>query len=143
MSLGSWVAARIAAHDPFARRAALFLSARSLADMVWTGRATRHIRSGLEPEIMLADLRRAWAPLSLESHFDKLARADLDLQFVFTNRDTVVLPALSWQLVSKLNTAGAAPGILELNCGHYSLSMRPQILWAGLSVPRLLSRYGR
>jgi dienelactone hydrolase len=140
MSLGSWVAGLIAAHDPAVRRAALLLSAGSLADMVWTGRATRHIRASLEADVGLADLRRAWAPLNLENYADKLARTDLDLQFVFATRDTVVLPELSRQLVAKLKTAGVAPGNLELNCGHYSLSLPPYAIRAGLSISRLLSR---
>src|SRR5690606_35300632 len=38
MSLGSWVAGLVAAHDPAVSRASLFLTADSLADMVWTGR---------------------------------------------------------------------------------------------------------
>lgn len=140
MSLGSWVAGLIAAHDPAVRKAALLLSAGSLADMVWTGRATRHIRASLEAEIGLADLRRAWAPLNLENHADKLARTDLDLQFIFAMRDTVVLPELSQQLIAKLRAAGVMPGILELNCGHYSLSLPPYVVQTGLSVSRLLSR---
>jgi pimeloyl-ACP methyl ester carboxylesterase len=140
MSLGAWVAGLIAAHDPAVRRAALLLSAGSLADMVWTGRATRHIRASLEAEVGLADLRRAWASLNLENYADKLARTDLELQFVFATRDTVVLPELSRQLVAKLRTTGVTPDILELNCGHYSLSLPPYVIRAGLSVLRLLSR---
>jgi hypothetical protein len=69
-----------------------------------------------------------------------LARPDLDLQFIFATRDTVVLPELSRQLVAKLKTVGVAPGILGLNCGHYSLSLPPYVIRAGLSVLRLLSR---
>jgi hypothetical protein len=63
--------------------------------------------------------------LNLENYTDKLARPDLDLQFVFATRDTVVLSELSRQLVGRLRTAGVEPGILELNCGHYSLSLPP------------------
>jgi hypothetical protein len=63
--------------------------------------------------------------LNLENYTDKLARTDLELQFVFATRDTVVLPELSRQLTASLKTAGVAPGILELNCGHYSLSLPP------------------
>jgi pimeloyl-ACP methyl ester carboxylesterase len=140
MSLGAWVAGLIAAHDPAVRRAALLLSAGSLADMVWTGRATRHIRASFDVEVGLADLRRAWAPLNLENYADKFARTDLDLQFVFATRDTVVLPELSRQLTASLRTAGVAPGILALNCGHYSMSLPPYVIWAGLSILRLLSR---
>ncbi|NKB16748.1 MAG: dienelactone hydrolase-related enzyme [Sphingomonadales bacterium] len=140
MSLGGWVAGLIAAHDSAVRRAALLLSAGSLADMVWTGRATRHIRASLEAEVSLDNLRQAWAPLNLETYAEKLARADLGLQFVFGTRDTVVLPALSQQLVSKLKAAGVTPSMLELNCGHYSLSLPPYAIRVGLTASRLLSR---
>ena len=82
----------------------------------------------------MGNLRCAWAPINLEHHADMLARADLDLQFVFAIRDTVVSPELSRQLVATPKVVGAAPGILELNCGHYPLSLPPYAIWAGLSV---------
>ena len=138
MSLGSWVAGLIAAHDTTVSKSALFLTAGSLADMVWTGRATRTIRESLEPAIALADLRKAWGPLNLENHAHRLARADLDLIVVLAKRDKVVIPELSEKLMQRLNGAGTRHSILELNCGHYSLSMPPYILWAGLSVARFL-----
>ncbi|TIL49621.1 dienelactone hydrolase-related enzyme [Mesorhizobium sp.] len=140
MSLGSWVAAIVAAHDLAVSKASLFLTAGSLADMVWTGRATRSIRDSLEPEIELTDLRRAWGPLNLENYAHSLARPDLDLQVVLAKRDKVVLPELSERFMQRLKDAGARPNILELNCGHYSLAMPPYILLAGLSLKRLLKR---
>lgn len=138
MSLGSWVAGLAAAHDPTIKKASLFLAAGSMADMVLTGRATRHIRASLQGEINLVDLRRAWGPLNMENYANGLARPDLDLQVVLAKRDLVVLPNLSKQFIKKLNQAGATPDILELNCGHYSLSLPPHILWAGLRVSKLL-----
>ncbi|RWK48099.1 dienelactone hydrolase-related enzyme, partial [Mesorhizobium sp.] len=140
MSLGSWVAAIVAAHDLAVSKASLFLTAGSLADMVWTGRATRSIRDSLEPEIELTDLRRAWGPLNLENYAHSLARPDLDLQVVLAKRDKVVLPELSERFMLRLKDAGARPNILKLNCGHYSLAMPPYILLAGLSLKRLLRR---
>lgn len=140
MSLGSWIAAIVAAHDLAVSKASLFLTAGSLADMVWTGRATRSIRDSLEPEIELTDLRRAWGPLNLENCAHSLARPDLDLQVVLAKRDKVVLPELSEGFMQRLKDAGARPNILELNCGHYSLAMPPYILLAGLSLKRFLSR---
>ena len=140
MSLGSWVAAIVAAHDLAVSKASLFLTAGSLADMVWTGRATRSIRDSLEPEIELTDLRRAWGPLNLENYAHSLARPDLDLHVVLAKRDKVVLPELSERFMQRLKDAGARPNILELNCGHYSLAMPPYILLAGLSLKRLLRR---
>ncbi|RVQ56050.1 RcgR family putative quorum lactone hydrolase [Sinorhizobium meliloti] len=139
MSLGSWVAGLIAAHDPAVSKASLFLTAGSLADMVWTGRATRSIRDSLEPVIELTDLRRAWGLLNLENYAHNLARSDLELHVVLATRDNVVLPDLSRRLVQKLRDVGVRPNVLELNCGHYSLAMPPYILLAGLSLKRFLS----
>lgn len=138
MSLGSWVAAIVAAHDLAVSKASLFLTAGSLADMVWTGRATRSIRDSLEHEIELTDLRRAWGPLNLENYAHNLARPDLDLHVVLAQRDKVVLPELSDRFMQRLKDAGALPDILELNCGHYSLAMPPYILLAGLSLKRFV-----
>lgn len=140
MSLGSWIAGLVAAHDSAVSKASLFLTAGSLADMVWTGRATRAIRDSLETGIDLTDLRRAWGPLSLENYAHNLARPGLVLHIVLAKRDKVVLPVLSANLMQKLKEAGARPNILELNCGHYSLAMPPYILLAGLSLRRLLRR---
>lgn len=140
MSLGSWVAGLIAAHDAAVSKASLFLTAGSLADMVWTGRATRSIRNSLEPEISLTDLRRAWGPLNVENFANLFARPDLEIQVVLAKRDKVVLPELSEKFTQKLTGSGVRISIVRLNCGHYSLGMLPYILVAGLSLKRFLSR---
>ncbi|WP_313292444.1 alpha/beta fold hydrolase [Rhizobium rhizoryzae] len=138
MSLGSWVAGLVAAHEPTVGRASLFLTAGSLAEMVWTGRATRSIRKSLEPRLTLAQLQRAWAPLNLENHADRLARPGLELHVILASRDMVVLPDLSERLLGRLQNAGARVGVLRLNCGHYSLGRPPYILGAGWSLKRFL-----
>jgi dienelactone hydrolase len=143
MSLGSWVAGLVAAHEPAVSRASLFLTAGSLADMVWTGRATRSIRTSLEPHLSLAQLQRAWAPLNLENHADRLARPGLELQLMLASRDTVVLPDLSERLLRRLTEAGATVSALRLNCGHYSLALPPYILRAGWSLKDFLLRDSR
>lgn len=140
MSLGSWVAGLVAAHEKSVRKASLFLTAGSFADFVWTGRATQKIRKSLEAEIDLANLRRAWGPINLENYAEKLARPDLDLHVVLAKRDTVVLPEISKQFMDRLLEAGAKPNILELNCGHYSLALPPYILFAGWGLKQLLKR---
>lgn len=138
-SLGSWIAGLIAAHDPAVTKCSLFLSAGSLADMVWTGRATRHIQESIAPNLGLVDLRRAWAPINLENYAERLTRPELSLQLVLAKRDSVVLPSLSKQLVTRLVIAGAKPDVIELNCGHYSISKPPFILMAGWRLHRLLA----
>ncbi|MFK0333923.1 alpha/beta fold hydrolase [Rhizobium sp. NPDC090275] len=140
ISLGSWVAGLIAAHERNVSKASLFLTAGSLADMVWTGRATRSIRDTLESAIALADLRRAWAPLNLENFAHKLARPELSLQVVFATRDKVVLPEITKRFIQTLDREGAKPEVLELNCGHYSLGKLPYNLLALWALKRFLTR---
>ncbi|WP_313526220.1 RcgR family putative quorum lactone hydrolase [Shinella sp.] len=138
MSLGSWVAGLIAAHDSTVSKASLFLTAGSLADMVWTGRATRTIQGCLAPRIELTDLRRAWCHVNMENYGHRLARSGLNLQVVLGKRDKAVKPEVSENFMQKLSGAGARPRILDLNCGHYSLAMPPYSLMAGLSLDRFL-----
>lgn len=138
MSLGSWVAGLIAAHERTVSKASLFLAGGSLANMVWTGRATRSIRESLEDTISLPDLRRAWAPLNLENHAGCLARPDLKLHVALANRDRVVLPDVSHSFIQALGATGLTPAIMKLNCGHYSLGRPPYIVLAGLSLRRFL-----
>jgi dienelactone hydrolase len=136
ISLGSWVAGLAAAHDPAIQKASLLLSAGSLADMVWTGGATQHIRASFEGRIELSELRRAWSPLNLGNYAAQLARPGLDVQFVLAKRDRVVLPALSEEFIHQMQGAGASPHVKRLNCGHYSLSLPPYAISTGLSAGR-------
>ena len=140
MSLGSWVAGLVAGHDTAVSKASLFLTAGSLADMVWTGRATQAIRDSLDGDVELPDLRRAWGPINQENFARRLARSDLDLQVVLAKRDKVVVPEQSHRFVQSVKDAGGNPDLLELNCGHYSLALPPHILFAGFRLKRLLMR---
>jgi dienelactone hydrolase len=140
MSLGSWIAGLIAAHDNNVSKASLFLTADSLADMVWTGRATQAIRQSLEGQIELTDLRRAWGPIDQANYTRKLTRSGLDVQLVLAKRDKVVVPELSARFLHALKEAGGNPDVLALNCGHYSLALPPHIIFAGLRLNRLLKR---
>lgn len=140
MSLGSWVAGLVAAHDPAVSKASLLLNGGDLAEMVWTGSATRHIRASLDGQITSDDLKRAWAPLNLENHLDRLARSELDLQIVLAARDKVVPSAVSERFVNHLKNAGASLTVKRLNCGHYSLTLPPYIISTGISAARFLNR---
>lgn len=138
VSLGSWVAGLVAAHDYSIRKAILMLAGGSLADMVWTGRATRHIRSTLEKELQLGELNQAWSPLNLENYASGLARSDLQLHFILARHDTVVLPDVSTKFLAALEANNAFPQITRFNCGHYSLSILPFSICAGAHTLRFL-----
>ena len=142
-SLGSWVAGPRGSPRSCGRESpACFCQRGSLADMVWTGGATRHIRSSLDGKMGIVDLRRAWSPISLENHVARLARPGLDVQLVLAKRDRVVLPALSGEFISQLRAAGASPFVKWLNCGHYSMSLPQYAIRAGFSAAQFLTVSG-
>lgn len=122
-SLGSWVAGLVAAQDQSIKKVSLLLNGGNLADMVWSGRATRHIRSGLNGHVNLADLRSAWHPLDLATHAANLARPELALQCIYARRDGVVKPDLTRHFIETLREHRATPEVHALNCGHYSLAL--------------------
>lgn len=139
MSLGSWIAGLVAAHDPAVSKAALLLTGGDLAEMVWTGRATQHIRTSLEPNIHLSDLRRAWLPFSLEQYSPQLARAGLEIQVILARRDKVVRPEVSERFVERMTAAGSTLVVSQLNCGHYSLGLPPHNLEVAWKLIRFLA----
>jgi len=143
ISLGSWIAGLVAAYDEAVSKAALLLPGDSLADMVWTGRATRHIRAGLQAEMSHDDLRRAWKPLDLTIHAPKLARPGLALQLVVAKRDKVVSPGLARNLAQSLHHCGATPRLKEFNCGHYSLGLPQYALRVGHELMGFLTGDGQ
>src|ERR1700738_3513373 len=59
-SLVSCYAFIAAAHEPRLRVAAFNHASTYVADVVWHGQSTRHIRQGLETEIDLDRLRQMW-----------------------------------------------------------------------------------
>lgn len=139
-SLGSWVAALVAAHTDSVSKAALVLSGGSAADVVWTGRATRLVRESLETNVTLEQLRRAWCTLDLNHYADKLSRPDLQIQFVLAQRDQVIRPEISEEFVSRLRDANANIGIRHVNCGHRSLGRFPHNLFALQAMLSFLRR---
>lgn len=92
VSLGSWVAGLVTAHDAAVTRAAFLLCRGNAADAVWNGRSTRLVRESIETEINLENLRKAWAPINLENYANKLARPNLQLLCILGRRDNVILP---------------------------------------------------
>ena len=140
MSLGSWVAGLISAHDTNVAKTSLFLTAGSLADMVWEGRATRSIRQSLDGNIGRPIFQRAWAPLNMENYAHLLMRPELDLELVLGKRDKVVPPEISKNFVAALNKTGVGLRLTELNCGHYTLGLPQYIIRAGLKLNAQMNR---
>src|SRR4030095_6224369 len=87
-SLGSCLSLLTSAHEPKIRVQALNHVSPWVADVVWRGLSTRHVREGLNGHIDLERLRRLWRPISPYSYLDRvrntrtpLRHAKYDLTF--------------------------------------------------------------
>jgi dienelactone hydrolase len=105
-SLGSCYAFIAAAHDPRLRVAAFNHASTYVADVVWHGQSTRHIRQGIEQQIDLETLRKAWLAVSPMSYFNQFARWPRKSLIVYAKYDLTFLPELSLQTVEEFERHG-------------------------------------
>ena len=138
-SLGSWVAGIVAALDESVTKAALYLGPGSLADMVWSGSATRHIRESLVHNMSPDDLNAYWSPMNLENYSGMLARSDLKIQVGIATHDKVVPIEITRSLSARLIESKANFKSVKYNCGHYSFSLPPNSMIALYQIVKFLA----
>jgi hypothetical protein len=113
------------AHDPRIRVAAFNHASTYVADVVWHGQSTRHIREGLHPAIELDDLRRVWRAVSPMVYFDKFSRWARNSLVVYAKYDLTFLPEFSRQVVAEFARHELNHKVVVLPCGHYSMGEFP------------------
>ena len=139
-SLGSCYAFLAASHDPRIEVVAFNHASTYVADVVWHGQSTRHIRQGLEPHIDLERLRELWTAISPMSYFKQFARFPRRSLIVYAKYDLTFLPEFSRQVVSEFERRKLHHKVVALPCGHYSIG---QALFSYLDGWHLASFLGR
>ena len=124
-SLGSCYAFITAAHEPRLSVCAFNHASTYFADVVWTGQSTRHIRAGIDGQIDLDRLRRAWLAISPMSYFDKFARHPRRSLVVYAAYDLTFLPEFSRQFIAECRRRNLDHKVSVLPCGHYSCGEFP------------------
>jgi dienelactone hydrolase len=124
-SLGSCYAFIAAAHEPRLRVAAFNHASTYVADVVWHGQSTRHIRQGIEQEIDLDRLRQAWLAVSPMSYFNQFSRWPKKSLIVYAEYDLTFLPELSRDVVTEFERHGLDHKVAILPCGHYTMGETP------------------
>jgi dienelactone hydrolase len=124
-SLGSCYAFIAAAHDRRIRVAAFNHASTYVADVVWHGQSTRHIRQGIEQEIDLEELRQAWLAISPMAFFEQYARWPKKSLIVYAEYDLTFLPEFSRQTVAEFARHGLDHKVAVLPCGHYTTGETP------------------
>src|SRR5438045_9701387 len=100
-SLGSCYAFIASAHDPRIRAAAFNHASTYVADVVWHGQSTRHIRQGLESQLDIDRLRALWLAVSPMSYFEKFARWKRKSLIVYAKYDLNFMQEFSVQVLAE------------------------------------------
>jgi len=124
-SLGSCYAFIAAAHDPRIRVAAFNHASTYVADVVWHGQSTRHIRQGIESQITLETLRQSWLAVSPMAYFNQFARWPRKSLIIYAKYDLTFLPELSRDVVAEFERYGLDHKVVVLPCGHYTMGEAP------------------
>ncbi len=124
-SLGSCYAFIAAAHERRLSVAAFNHASTYVADVVWHGQSTRHIRQGIEQQIDLDRLRQAWLAVSPMSYFKHFSRWPKKSLIVYAKYDLTFLPELSRDVVTEFERHGLDHKVAILPCGHYTMGETP------------------
>src|ERR1700739_787433 len=124
-SLGSCYACTAAAHDARIRVAAFNHASTYVADVVWHGQSTRHIRHGIEAQTDLETLRKSWLAVSPMAYFDRFSRWPRKSLIIYAKYDLTFLPELSRDVVTEFERHNLDHKVVVLPCGHYTMGEAP------------------
>ena len=139
-SLGSSYACLASAHDDRIAVNVFNHCSTYVADVVWTGLSTRHIRQGIEEHIDLERLREVWKAISPVVHLEKFAKRKHKSLFIYAAYDTTFLPEFSRDIVTKIGEYGIDHKVVVLPCGHYTLGDTPFKFIDGYHICSFLKR---
>jgi len=137
-SLGSCYAFIAAAHDRRIRAAAFNHASTYVADVVWHGQSTRHIRQGIESQIDIDTLRKSWLAGSPMAYFDQFSRWPRKSLIVYAKYDLTFLPELSRQIVAEFSRRQLDHKVVALPCGHYTMGEAPYSYMDGWQLASFL-----
>lgn len=127
-SIGSCTAFLAFAHDERIDAGVFNHVSGYVADVVWRGISTRHVRAGVEGALTLEELREAWLPISPISYagrFTSLRRRPM--RFIAARHDLTFPADLSHEMIAAVRATGVPFSVSWLPCGHYTSAERPWV----------------
>ncbi|MCW5960113.1 MAG: hypothetical protein KIS76_08110 [Pyrinomonadaceae bacterium] len=112
-----------------------------VADVVWQGLSTYHVKEGLQGNVSLEDLREFWMPISPMAYMDKLAKLKPRPQrYIYTLYDLTFPIDLSRQMMEELRKTGVEHDEVVIPCGHYTLGEKPWVYLDGYKIISFLRK---
>lgn len=139
-SLGSCYAFLASAHDERLGVNVFNHCSTYVADVVWSGLSTRHIKEGMHGNITLDSLRDVWRGISPPSYMDRFAGMKKRSLFIYAEYDTTFPTHLSRQVVEHVRQLNLDHKTVALPCGHYTLGETPFKYLDGYQICSFLKR---
>ena len=143
-SIGSCVGFFAFAHDETIDAGVFNHVSGYVADVVWAGLSTYHVKEGLQNDVTLEELREYWMPISPMAYMDKLAKMPPRPQrYIYTLYDLTFPVDLSRQMMEALRKSGVAHDEVAIPCGHYTLGEKPWVYLDGYKIISFLRKHLR
>jgi hypothetical protein len=143
-SIGSCVGFFAFAHDETIDAGVFNHVSGYVADVVWQGLSTYHVKEGLKNNVTLEELREYWMPISPMAYMDKLAKMPPRPQrYIYTLYDLTFPVNLSREMMETLRENNIEHDEVIIPCGHYTLGEKPWVYLDGYKIISFLRKHLR
>ena len=125
-SVGSCIAFLAFAHEPDLQAGAFNHVSGYVADVVWHGLSTAHVRAGFADHVTLDELRRYWFPISPFPFMRRVAEmGHRPMRFIVARYDLTFPIQLTHDAIKEARHHKLPLDIVWLPCGHYTTGELP------------------
>ncbi len=125
-SVGSCIAFLAFAHEPDLNAGAFNHVSGYVADVVWHGLSTTHVRAGFADQLTLDELREYWSPISPFPFMPRVAQmGQRPMRFIMARYDLTFPLDLSHEAIAEARRHNLPLDIVWLPCGHYTTGELP------------------
>jgi dienelactone hydrolase len=97
-----------------------------VADVVWQGISTQHVRAGIETDLTVDELREFWTPISPVPFIPRLREMkQRPMRFIAARYDLTFPIDLTRQVIAEVRQNGIDLDVVWLPCGHYTTAEMP------------------
>ncbi len=141
-SIGSCTAFLAFAHDERINMGVFNHVSGYVADVVWHGISTQHVRAGFGDQIRLEELREYWLPISPLGYVRRLlGQAARPMRFISARYDLTFPAHLSRDVIAEIKKLGVPLDVAWLPCGHYTCGEKPWVYWDGWKIVTFFRRH--
>jgi hypothetical protein len=141
-SIGSCVGFFAFAHDSSIDTAVFNHVSGYVADVVWQGLSTYHVKEGLKNNVNLDELREYWLPISPLAYMKKLASMPARPQrYIYTLYDLTFPIDLSRDTINALRAHEIKHDEVAIPCGHYTLGEKPWVYLDGYKIVSFMRKH--